>query len=324
MAPTIAGAIATYLQLLTQQVYVPSPHNYDNLATDSAPDGSWHWQCKSSIRLVTTSPYQYVSTIAHRLAAKSSFNLLEICQNFAAIGDGGWGMGDDGTMPTSSVVLDGWYNEAGYIYVRVTAESIERWLSYIHALPLKLALNPHLITTTSMAVYAHARCCSLLKLAMVEGLVVISDTWQIVEPIFSHERLTSTARTCCENPLEATTNHLFEHPTEQRLIQVLMRVLDSIYAQNVSEQHDRDRCNLAGTVHRSSGHRQSPKWSKLTLDLAQSWLDFYRDCRIFGDLANQNPRLAVARCGLSAIVRRYLQLLLENYLGIHAAIELWG
>jgi hypothetical protein len=313
LVPTFAGAIADYLQLMALQVRVTSPHNCDNLATNSALDGSWHWQCKSSIRLVTTSPYQYVSTIAHRLAAKSAFNLLEICQHFAKMGDGE----SQVTRQTSYMVLDCWYNEAGYIYFRVTVESIGKWLNYIHDLPLALNPNPQLDDTShNMAVYAHARCCSLLKLAQSEQIIALTDDWQLVEPIFSPQRLISSVKTSGENPLEAVTSPLFEHPTEQRLIQVLMRVLDSIYEQDWAQMHDRDRCNSTANV------QPTPNWSKLTLALAQSWLDFYRDCRIFGALKHQNPRLAIARCGLSAIVRRYLQLLLENYLGIHAPIDL--
>ena len=290
MVPTIAGAIANYLQLMVPQVYVSSPHNYDNLATESASDGSWHWQCKSSIRLVTTSPYQYVSTIAHRLAAKSSFNFLEICQNFAVTGF---------ADPSSALECDCWYNEAGYIYVRVTVESIERWLNYIHDLPLNLQLNPECRSSANLAIYAHARCCSCLKLAAAEKLVTITDDWQIVPP--------GGDRACREHPLGAVANSQFDRPAEQRLIQVLMRVLDSIYAQN-----------WVGSV----GQQRSPNWDKLTLDLAQSWLEFYRHCQIFGDVKNHHPRLAIARCQLTAIARRYLQLLLENYLGVSAAIEL--
>jgi predicted solute-binding protein len=60
----------------------------------------------------------------------------------------------------------------------------------------------------------------------------------------------------------------------------------------------------------------------MTIDLAQSWLEFYRHCQIFGDIKHQNPRQDIARCGLTAISRRYLQVLLENYLGVNAAEEL--
>lgn len=306
MSPTIAGAIADYLQLMVPQFYVSSPHNCDNLATESASDRSWHWQCKSSIRLVTTSPYQYVSTIAHRLAAKSSFNFLEICRNFAATGC---------ADPSSALKSDCWYNEAGYIYVRVTVESIERWLNYIHDLPLNLQRNPECRSAASVAIYAHARCCSCLKLAAAEKLAIVTDDWQIVAPEGVGAASPVESRACHENPLGAVVKSQFEHPAEQRLIQVLMRVLDSIYAQSW--------VGSVGVVSQPQiGQQRSPNWDKLTLDLAQSWLEFYRYCQIFGDVKNHHPRLAIARCQLTAIARRYLQLLLENYLGVSAAIEL--
>jgi hypothetical protein len=305
MAPTIAGAIADYLQLMVPQVYVSSPHNCDNLATESASDGSWHWQCKSSIRLVTTSPYQYVSTIAHRLAAKSLFNPLEICQNLAASGF---------TDPSSALEFDCWYNEAGYIYLRVTVASIARWLNYIHDLPLNLQLNPECRSSANLAIYAHARCCSFLKLAAAEKLVMITDDWQIVASGCEFNRSGQRDRTHTENPLGAVATSPFEHPAEQRLIQVLMRVLDSIYEHWVGS---------VGIVSQQQiGQQRSLNWDKLTLDLAQSWLEFYRHCQIFGDVKNQNPRLAITRCKLTAIARRYLQVLLENYLGVSAALEL--
>jgi hypothetical protein len=82
------------------------------------------------------------------------------------------------------------------------------------------------------------------------------------------------------------------------LIQVLMDVLDGIYG-------DRPQ-----------------NWSKLSFRLAECWLEFDRDCRIFGDTKRQNPQLAIARCGLTAISRHYLQVLLEEYLGVLAPVEL--
>ncbi len=230
------------------------------------------------------------------------------------MGDGGmgrWGDGEMGriaamTRQTSALELDWWYNEAGYIYFQLTVESIERWLNYIHDLPLNLQLNRDCQSrAASVALYAHARCCSVLKLAAAAKLVTITDDWQVVTP--------ELARQSGKNPFGAAASH-FEHPAEQQLIQVLMRVLDGIY-----EQSWLDSVQFVNQPH---GQRQSPNWHKLTLDLAQSWLDFYRDCRILGEIKSQNPQLAIARCGLSAIARRYLQLLLENYLGISAAIEM--
>ena len=91
---------------------------------------------------------------------------------------------------------------------------------------------------------------------------------------------------------------IFDTFIEEQLIHALMDVLDGIF-----------------------GNRPQ-NWSKLALNLAQSWLEFDRACDIFGDLKRQNPRLAIARCGLTAICRRYLQVLLEDYLGVTAPIEL--
>ena len=81
LAPTIASTIADYLQSIAQKL------NLDSLQKNSArdvielqPDLDWHGQFQRSIRQIPTSQYQYVSTIAHQLAAKSALTSLEICQ----------------------------------------------------------------------------------------------------------------------------------------------------------------------------------------------------------------------------------------------------
>jgi hypothetical protein len=297
LAPTIAGKIADYLQVMTQQVYGRSLHNCDNFATDMTQDRTWHGQCQQSIKLTTTLPYQYVSTIAHRLAAKSLFTPLEICQQLKPL-----------TLVANAaddrLDLCCWYNAAGYIYFQPTTESIARWLNYIHDLPLSICLRADRTPEIGIAIYAHARCCSILELAAIEKLVTITETWQIIASGWSIGLSYQSVPNCQVNSLAAGSGGIF-HPAQDRLIYVLMKVLDAIYAQS-------DRAEVS----------PAPNWTKLTIELAESWLEFYRHCRIFGDLKSQNPRLAFARCGLTAIARRYLQLLLENYLGIKAAIDL--
>jgi hypothetical protein len=298
LAPTIAGKIADYLQVTTQQVYGRSLNNCDNFATDMTQDLTWHRQCQQSIKLATTSPYQYVSTIAHRLAAKSSFTPLEICQQLKPL-----------TLVANAtddrLNLCCWYNAAGYIYFQPTAGSIARWLDYIHDLPLSVCLKPDRTPDIGIAIYAHARCCSTLELAASEKLVIITATWQIIAPGWSIDLASPSVLNCQKNSLVAGSVGLFSHPAQDRLIHVLMKVLDAIYGQSANAKVS-----------------PIPNWTKLTIELAESWLEFYRHCRIFGDLKSQNPRLAIARCGLTAIVRRYLQVLLENYLGISTAIDL--
>jgi DNA-binding CsgD family transcriptional regulator len=324
LAPTIASTIADYLQSIAQKLNLDSPQkNSARDVIELQPDLDWHGQFQRSIRQIPTSQYQYVSTIAHQLAAKSARTPLEICQNL------------DLSIPTlaglersADLKLDCWYNEGSYIYFQLTPESIEIWLHYIHDLPLEqLGFRGTSIPTGSFlqgsglsandpAIYAHARCCSLLKLAAAEKLVVLTTDWQL-NPSNWLLDLEST-----ENRLTTDANHIFEHPAEHQLIQTLMAVLDAIYGarrQLDSPQTESSEQIGAGGF---NGHRKSPSWTKLTIDLAQSWLEFDRRCQIFGDVKQKNPRLAIARCGLTAISRRYLQVLLENYLGVEAALEL--
>lgn len=190
-----------------------------------------------------------------------------------------------------------------------------RWLSCIHDLPIDLCLNQDRVSSRmpsiNTAIYAHARCCSLLKLAETSKLVAITPNWQISTP----ELFCQSQSSCHENQLRAASGSIFTTPAEDRLVHTLMTVLDGIYGDNLQ---------LKEPSHSSGSRRQKRplNWAKLTIDLAHSWLEFYRHCRIFGDLHRQSPHLAIARCGLTAITRRYLQLLLENYLGVSAAVEL--
>jgi hypothetical protein len=152
-------------------------------------------------------------------------------------------------------------------------------------------------------------------LAAAEKVVRLTTDWQIS----TSNWLLDVPR--IENRLTTESNCIFGHPAEQQLIQTLMAVLNVIYSDNRQLTSSRTE-SIAEGRSLTNGHRKSPNWTKLTLDLAQSWLEFYRHCQIFGNLKHQNPRQDIARCGLTAISRRYLQVLLENYLGVNAAEEL--
>ncbi len=312
LAPTITGTMADYLGLMSEQVYLHLSRNCDNLAPELPTDGSWFWQYQHSIKPVPTSPYQYVSTIAHRLAAKLPLTPLKICQIFQI-----W---QPQILPLAVDVAAGlelgcWYNDTGYLYFQLTPESIERWLDYLDRLPpLDLAAvtaDRHITGTSAsaLAIYAHARCCSLLKLAQREKVIAITTDWRIDPPNWLLH--------CRENQQLGGSSGLFDRPVERQLIQTLMAVVDAIYT-----EHLKSSSFIATNSSDLRSSRPTPNWSRLTIDLAQSWLDFYRDCRIFGEIKLQNPHLAIARCGLTAIVRRYLQILLESFLGVIAVEEL--
>jgi hypothetical protein len=331
VAPTIAGAIADYLRLLTQVVYGHLSQDCDNTATKLPQDLAWYWQFEKSIRLVPTSQYQYVSTIAHRLSANSALSPLEICQNLelsitVAI------ITDKNVDRCSWLELDCWYNEAGYIYFQLVPSSIDRWLNYIHDLPLNFHLarlaEDRLAASVSIALYAHQRCCSILNLARSEGLVAITDNWQTIAPDWWVDRSAIVNPDRPQNQCPAASTSIFEHLAERQLVHALMAVLDGIYSHSVQSEGNRQFVPTATQPIQSAGTAiddrtvriRSPNWMKLTIDLAQSWLEFYRYCRIFGDINTQYPGIAIARCGLTAISRRYLQVLLENYLGIKVSI----
>jgi hypothetical protein len=308
LAPTMARTIADYLQLITQELYVKSiqKESADKVIAFQS-DLLWQWQFQRSIRQIPTLQYQYVSTIAHQLAAKSSLTPIEICQN---IHNSISLVAANNRLVNRSgqIELRFWYNQASYLYFQLTPKSIAIWLNYIHDLPIDLLdqdYHQHSGESIDLAIYAHARCCSLLKLANAEKIVTIATNLQISTPAWLINL------SAPENQLTAAANCLFEHPAEQRLIYVLMMVLDVIYG-------DHQQLTSGQSMSGQQLRPKSPNWIKLTIDLAQSWLEFQRHCQIFGDLKHQNPRLAIARCGLTAISRRYLQLLLENYLGVKA------
>ena len=308
LSPTITSAIADYLQSIAQKPNINSlQKNWARDVIELQPDLYERGQFHRSIRQISTSQYQYVSTIAHQLAAKSVLTPLEICQNL------------DIPIRTLTVVeqsvhleLNCWYNEASYIYFQLAPRSIEIWLNYIHDLPFEQLGFTGASTeagSIDVAIYAHARCCSRLKLAAAEKLVRVRADW-LLDRGYLQDRLT------------AESNCIFEHPAEQELIQTLMAVLEVIHSDNRQLAYLPDESIEQTRSKAFNGHRKSPNWTKLTLDLAQSCLEFDRHCQIFGEIKHQHPRLAIARCGLTAISRRYLQVLLENYLGVKAPVEL--
>jgi hypothetical protein len=310
LAPTIAGAIAQYLRLVTWEYYINLPRDRDRSTNISTSDSLATWQQNLPVRQVPTSQYQYVSPIAHQLAAKLQLTPLEICQNLQlsvlAIP----------SSPNSGLEIDVWYADSGDIYLQLASHSISLWLSYLHDLPSQELPQPNFrsIPTTeiapsslSVALYAHARCRSQLALASAERSISLSASWQLTTPDWLVCDLSPPPRSDlshAENRRRTQKTLIFRHEVEQRLIHALMAVFDGLW-----------------NLHPAEGVKTS-KLQRFTLDLARCWLEFHRHCQIFDTTKSQNPRLAVARCGLTAICHRYLELLLADYLGVSVLGEL--
>ena len=281
------GSISDFLRVATQKIYINLRSSDDTFVTQLplAPP----------IRRVTTAKFQYVSQITHQLAAKLGLTPAEICQDLQPE----IAAANVSTCPHLAIWT--WHNDAGDLYFQLKPSAMVIWLNCIHDRSLegsetvKIDRQIHsgaVQSLPSISLYAHARCCAVLRLACTENIISIDDHWQITTPNWL----------ICERDRDQNcpiTDRMlvFEQLIEDRLIHALMDVLDGICGNRPQ--------NLA----------------KLTRNLAESWLAFDRYCQIFGDTKRQNPRLAIARCGLTAIARHYLQVLLEDYLGVVAPVE---
>jgi hypothetical protein len=146
--------------------------------------------------------------------------------------------------------------------------------------------------------YAHARCCSLLRLAHTQGLIKLRDldfntvSWQLVEP---------HPIPWLKDDQGADTGQLLlrlVHPAEQRLIAQILDVQDVM----------NDQAQLSGV--------------KLATALSIVFERFYSSCRIWGEVKSQTPKLAQARLGLVVLTQALLRSLLQDYLGVPVPVEL--
>jgi arginyl-tRNA synthetase len=146
--------------------------------------------------------------------------------------------------------------------------------------------------------YAHARCCSLLRLAHGQGLIKLKDlgfntgSWQLVEPNpipwLNDDQEAQTEQVCLR----------LVHIAERRLITQLLDWQDE--------------------SHQSSPGRSVKRCSSLSNDFEK----FYSSCRIWGEVKTENPKLAQARLGLVGVTQSVLRSLLQDQLGVTAPVEL--
>lgn len=181
----------------------------------------------------------------------------------------------------------------GWLEFRLTDRSLAAWLqNLINADFVKFANNPTKNTSNCFSVqYAHARCCSLLALADQQGLITLKDR-QLIEPypipwLQDVSEATDQPRQLC-----------LVHPAEKRLIALVLDILE-------------DMENL-----------EPRRGLKLALALSQAWEEFFKHCRIWGEVKTQTPKLAQARLGLVAVTQSILRSLLQDYLGVCAPVEL--
>jgi arginyl-tRNA synthetase len=95
------------------------------------------------------------------------------------------------------------------------------------------------------------------------------------------------------------------HPAERSLISQLLTVLDNLYP--IFEVRNREK---------------PINYFKLANSLSEAFQIFYSQCRIWGEVKIEQPKLAQARVGLILATQSFLRFLLENLLNAIAPLEL--
>ncbi|MBD2039413.1 DALR anticodon-binding domain-containing protein [Microcoleus sp. FACHB-672] len=149
--------------------------------------------------------------------------------------------------------------------------------------------------------YAHARCCSLLRLAHWDGTITLSALHPELCSPFWH--------LLAPNPIPWLNAEVFPspalrfvQPAEWGLISQLVDTLDAL--------------SLPPADHRLS------EWLKLATALSTAFESFYSACRLWGEVKTETPQLAQARLGLIMATQSVLRLILQDLFGVCAPVEL--
>jgi arginyl-tRNA synthetase len=148
--------------------------------------------------------------------------------------------------------------------------------------------------------YSHARCSSLLRMAHRSRLISIAhpdppatpEIWSLAAP----------------NPipwLNSSGRLRLLHPAERSLISQQLAIVDSLVP-------------VFG-----GGDRAKPvNYFKLANSLSEAFQTFYSQCRIWGEVKTETPKLAAARLGLVLATQSLLRFMLVNLLDAVAPLEL--
>jgi hypothetical protein len=274
------------------------------------------------IRAVKTEPGQlYASPVGLQLAAIAKLPATQLSQRIVEC------LPNPAELQAAEQVLwdfQIWADHSGWIYARLSDSCIAAWLQRLcQSSPLRLSESENLQNlpikpspATSEAIfqlqYAHARCCSLIRLADREKLLDLQDPdpphapqfWQVIQPQ-PFPWLTAAGQLCCEHPSErALIGQLFEFPgLGQR-------------SRCHTHAHHQDHLSVVSiSCSRKQLLRQAQLWSDLILQ-------FHRDCQILGAVKIEKIGLSQARLGLLIAAQVRVRFFLEDLLAVSAPLEL--
>jgi arginyl-tRNA synthetase len=256
----------------------------------------------------------YASAVALQLASKSDHPAVELAQQIVnATGN-----------PVQVCVQD-----SGWIHCSSSDGEIAGWLQKVNQIPpRRLAFpvesqglpgnEPSGVRLSEQIIfklqYAHARCCSLSRLADRDRLL------QLIEPNpASSPRLW---RIPTAIPWLTSGGQLrLVHPQEQLLIQQLLEFPGSLTG--------RDRYSLGQSSLGQAIPITPVPWppAAKTIErqmqlLCDRFEGFYRHCRIWGEVKQAQPELAIARLGLVVATHAVLKFCLQDLLNLDSPLEL--
>ncbi|MGF1601867.1 MAG: DALR anticodon-binding domain-containing protein [Thermosynechococcaceae cyanobacterium] len=239
----------------------------------------------------------FTSPIALQLAMKLQ-SPLDVATDLVAL-----------VPPSADLKL--WVKPPGWIYGQFLEGAIASFLQQLTEQSPQLQAPTQVVLDKSLSdrqlflvQYAHARCCALLRLGQREGLIELETNRQ--EPSFT-----------VTTPIPWTTKqgHLrLQHPAERSLIQNLL-VFPNRLGPSTPRWCPQSMVSILWPVPTKTLLRDSQAW-------AESFLQFYQDCRILGDVSRATPALSQARLGLVLATQRVLAFLLQDLLHVVAPVEL--
>ncbi|MBE9120401.1 hypothetical protein IQ269_06150 [Tychonema sp. LEGE 07199] len=195
---------------------------------------------------------------------------------------------------------------AGIIELELTDAGLAVWLQRLaqNSLPLPESriLSPVVSADRLFPIqYSHARCCSLLRMAHRDRLISIAQPdvakapqiWSLAQP----------------NPipwLNSSQQLRLVHPGDRTLISQLITALD----------------NLSPVFQNNCIQQKPVNYLKTANNLSQAFQTFYSQCRIWGEVKTETPKLAQARLGLILATQSLLRFILEELLSAVAPVEL--
>jgi hypothetical protein len=247
-------------------------------------------------------PIVYTSPIALLLARYLLLSPAIIAENLVKL----LTLNSNNSMAELSLQLELEIVPSGWLNFYLDSEALANWLkqavffleaqspvvdvSQAQTITIQRPKTPENFSNLMPLQYAHARCCTLLRLGVRAKLITLQDdsfshiAWQLEYPQSI-------------SWLDKKQNFCLTQKSEYYLLRQLLIVTD--------------------------GFAQKPNsWVKVGLDLSIASEIFQAECRFLGEVEQQTPQIAIARLGLIALVQYWLQRILVEKLNVVAPSSL--